>query len=106
MELICVTGIDGAGKSTLAKNVVSELRSKGRDAVYVYGRSVPVVSRILMSLGRFAFLRRQSPQNDFHGYTLSKKRVMRNPILRGVYTAATLFDFYIQVWVKQIGRAS
>ena len=100
MQLICITGIDGTGKSTLARNTVSALRRQGVDAVYVYGRTYPVISRALMALGRMTLLRRKNIWRDYHRYTSSKKQAMRNPVLVWAYTSAILTDYFVQVWLK------
>jgi thymidylate kinase len=100
MNLVCITGIDGAGKTTLARHIAAALRQQGRPAVYVYGRIYPVISRLLMALGRITLLRRDDPKRDYGAYTASKKRTMCNPLLAWPYTAAVLFDYYIQIWFK------
>jgi len=100
MNLVCITGIDGAGKTTLARNIAVTLRQQGRPAVYVYGRIYPIISRLLMALGRAILLRKDDPRQDYGAYTTSKKQTMCNPLLAWPYTAAVLFDYYIQVWFK------
>ena len=100
MKLICLTGIDGAGKTTLAKNLVKALRDQGRSAVYIYGRTFPVVSRLLMTLGRATLLRGHDPWNHYEDYHSNKKRVMRAPWLKWVYTGAIWIDYYLQIWFK------
>ena len=43
MKLVCVTGIDGTGKTTLAHNAAAALREEGKPAVRIYGRTYPVL---------------------------------------------------------------
>lgn len=100
MRLVCITGIDGTGKSTLARNTVAALEASGRPAAYIYGRTYPVVSRGLMALGRLTLLRGRDQWRDYAGYTADKKRAMGNPLLRGIYTLAILADYYVQIWLK------
>lgn len=44
-SVVCFTGVDGAGKTTLARAVVRELRRRGYRATYSYGRYQPVIAR-------------------------------------------------------------
>ncbi len=100
MDLICITGIDGSGKTTLAKNLVSILRIKGINARYIYGRTIPVISRVLMYFGRRLILPGQTPWKDYSIYSTNKRKVMKNPFLRFFYKASIWIDYYIQIWSK------
>lgn len=100
MKLICITGIDGTGKTTLARSTTIALCQQGVSAVYIYGRTYPVLSRILMAIGRTTLLRGRNQWNDYSKYTTDKKRTMRNPLLAGIYKATILIDYYIQIWLK------
>lgn len=95
-----MTGIDGTGKSTLARATVAELRRQGIPARYVYGRTWPLVSRALMAAGRALRLRGRDQWHDYDGYTTEKKRVMRSRPLALAYTASILGDSLVQVWLK------
>ena len=57
MKLICLTGIDGSGKTTLARSLARTLDEQGIPATSIYGRTYPVLSRALMLLGRIILLR-------------------------------------------------
>ena len=100
MRLVCITGIDGTGKTTLARGVTRALRGESDGAAYIYGRTYPVLSRALMALGRMTLLRRHDQWQDYTSYTASKKGTMNNRLLAAVYTAAILADYYPQIWLK------
>ena len=100
MRLVCIVGIDGAGKTTLARNVVSILRQRGEPATYIYGKTWHLISRLLMILGRAVLLREHDIWQDHDAYTQSKKQTMYHPLLAGLYTAAIWLDYYPQIWVK------
>jgi thymidylate kinase len=105
MRLICITGIDGTGKTTLARNSAAALREQGTPAIYIYGRTYPLLSRGLMALGRATMLRKKDMWSDYRSYNSSKKQTMRNPLLAGAYTAAILLDYYVQIWLKLLPHA-
>jgi dTMP kinase len=100
MKLVCIIGIDGTGKTTLASKVAFTLRQQGQPAMYIYGRTFPVISRALMALGRMTLLRKENQWLDYAGYTASKKRTMRSPLLARIYTMSILLDYYVQIWLK------
>jgi len=100
LKIICITGIDGAGKSTLARSVASELCKKGFQAQYFYGRVIPVLSRLAMNFGRKIFLRKNNIWEDYSGYSRSKQKVMRAPILSWGYAFLILLDYYLVTWIK------
>lgn len=72
-RVICITGIDGAGKTTLARDLVQRLSSEGERAVYVYSKYVPILMRPLIRLGNKIFLRRQNIERDYGSYASEKK---------------------------------
>jgi thymidylate kinase len=98
MILVCILGIDGAGKTTLAQALVKRLAEHDRRAVYHYGRIVPFFSRALMALGRRVFLRRQNFWRDYSGYRAQKQQRMKNPLLRTLFAASVWTDLLIQSW--------
>ncbi len=100
MRLICLTGIDGSGKTTLARDLARALNDRHVPASSIYGRTYPVVSRLLIFLGRLTALHGADPWGDYGAYTGRKKRIMRSRVLASIYTAAVLLDYYIQIWAK------
>lgn len=100
MKLVCITGIDGTGKSTLARGVVETLRGQDRDVVYSYGRAYPIISRAVMAAGRVVALRGKDPWRDYQDYDASKKSTLKNRWLATGYTLSILCDYFVQLWVK------
>lgn len=95
-RLICFTGIDGSGKTTLSRKVARCLSDRGECALYVYGRTVPAFSRLLMIAGRRTFLRRHDIWRDYAGYTMDKKRALRNSLLARAYRFSVWTDTLAQ----------
>lgn len=98
---ICFTGMDGAGKSTLAKFLVEHLRANGIRSRYVYNRYIPILLRPLISMGGFLFLRKKSFFGDYSEYSETKKRAAKkHPFLSKIYQNLLLFDYFFQVLFK------
>jgi len=55
--LICFTGIDGSGKTTLAKMLVEGMKKEGIKSKYVYNRSKPFVTKPIMDVGKILLFR-------------------------------------------------
>ncbi len=97
-QLICFIGIDGAGKTTLAKRVDSAFKNQGLNSQYVYGRVTPFISRLLMGLGRVLLLRRKKDDlfSDYDAYTTQKQKILKNGYLSKIYMWSLLTDQIIQ----------
>jgi len=102
MKIVCITGVDGAGKTTLAHELVFSLKTEGKSSIYLYGRIYPMVSRILMVLGRSIWLNGRDQWCNYESYSIKKNETMRNRLLKWMYTSAILVDFYPQIWLKLI----
>lgn len=98
--LVCFSGIDGSGKTTLCKEVVSELRFRKIPSRYVYGRFLPVVVAPLFKVISTLMLREGDQQE--HGYNRSeiKRRLLRNPILFKLFFIGILFDQSLRILLK------
>ncbi|NIS82964.1 MAG: hypothetical protein GTO14_22815 [Anaerolineales bacterium] len=100
MTYIAVTGVDGTGKTTLAKDLCSYLSDHGYPASYVYGRIIPVTSRFVMWLGRSIFLRKSYQLNDYLAYRRKTKETLLNPLLVFPYLVSISLDYFIEIWLK------
>ncbi len=100
MKIICITGIDGAGKTTLAKTLAQTLQAQGHRSVYIYGRTYPVISRLLMTLGKRTLLNKHNEWKDYQSYHAEKKKTMKHPLLAWGYSSAIYTDYYLQIWSK------
>lgn len=99
--LICFTGIDGSGKTTLSKELVKLLNRKGVKCKYVYGKLNPFISKPFILIGREIFLRGKNPFKDYSEYSNSKRRViMKHYFLSRIYQKILLFDYMLQIFFK------
>ncbi|HED00782.1 MAG TPA: hypothetical protein ENN18_10425 [Proteobacteria bacterium] len=99
--LICFTGIDGSGKTTLSKELVASLNQKGVKCKYVYARLNPFMLKPFIILGEWIFLRRKNISHNYHDYSNTKKiAIKRHSFLSGLYQKILLFDYFIQIFFK------
>jgi thymidylate kinase len=106
MRIVCITGIDGAGKTTLALELVSALERQGQPSAYLYGRIYPLLSRLLMALGRFIWLHGEDQWLNYERYSNVKNKTMNNPLLRTAYACSIMVDFFPQIWLKLFAHYS
>jgi len=101
-RIICFIGIDGSGKTTLAESLFNELKSRGLPCRFCYGRYVPLISRPLVTMGKYLFLHDEDISDNV-SYS-SKKRASTNnhKLLTKLYNSLILFDYYLQSFFKVI----
>jgi len=100
VKIACIIGIDGTGKSTLARGLTRALDKQGVPAATIYGKTYPILSRLFIVMGRVTVLRRHDQWIDYGSYVTTKKNVMHNRFLAGAYSVAVLLDYFPQMWLK------
>ena len=92
--LICFVGIDGSGKTTLAKALTKSVEEYGIDCRYVWGgftSSFTVFKPLIGGLKATVF------SGDTHmEESTTKGRVLKNPRLSALYHCLALTDYIIQ----------
>jgi dTMP kinase len=97
---VCFTGIDGAGKSTLAKSFVGSLEQQGISSRYIYARFQPRVLKPFSAAGKLLFLRDKDMHEDYRGYRQATGLLFRNRLLAVGYEWMLLLDYFAQVTPK------
>ena len=101
-KVICFTGMDGAGKTTLAKFLVEEMKKLGLKCNYVYGRYKPFLARPALAFGKFLFLRGRDIK-EYEAYSSAKRGAVRRHLLwTSMYQKILLFDYSLQLLTKII----
>jgi dTMP kinase len=95
--LICLTGIDGAGKSTLARSVSEALSERGYRATYTYGRYLPLLAYPVMELGRRTLLSGGQDEGDYTEHQSEKRELFAGSTLRLGYEALVMLDYAPQL---------
>jgi len=99
--LLCFIGIDGSGKTTLARNLDNTLRDMGYRSVYVHGLIKPILLWPLMALGRLLFAAGKSKNRNYSEFRDAKRRGMeKHSYAIKPYYWLLLIDYYPQVFFK------
>jgi len=96
--LIVFTGIDGSGKTTLAKNLTLTLRKNNINAKYVYNTYRPLLLLPAISLARITLLRGKHMYNNPEGKRAQK--IIRNRAVSNLYMYLVIFDYCFQTFFK------
>jgi thymidylate kinase len=100
-KFVCLTGIDGAGKTTLARLVVGDMNNNGTKAMYVYNRYIPFLAKPAIWLAGVLLLRNKDIYRSYHEYSSSKRAASSNhPFLAEAYQYLLIFDYLIQIFAK------
>ena len=97
--LVCVTGLDGAGKSTLTDNVAKQLRSQGYDAVQAYGRYLPRLTYPVIAIGQRTVFADSDIEDDYESHQSEKEALFVDDRLARAYESLIMADYTPQfVW--------
>jgi len=100
-KLICFTGVDGSGKTTLAKELVKIMNEKEVQYKYVYGRLEPFILKPFIMIGRKVFFGGKDIFKDYKGYSSRKRGVIeRHSFLFTIYRYILLSDYLMQLLFK------
>lgn len=96
--IVAISGVDGSGKTTLAKKTVGELRKSGKKSKYFYVGDyvfLKFVIRLLHYLYSFFELKKSSGSRESTNPFLGKKE--KHPLLK-LWVFLTAFDNYFNYW--------
>lgn len=95
-------GIDGSGKTTIAKEIDQRFKKNNINSIYAYGRVIPIISRLFMWLGRVLILKKEKNAifKDYDNYSHEKKKVFSNKIIAKLFELMILGDHIIQINLK------
>lgn len=101
---ISFIGIDGAGKTTLAKKTFQKIRLTDKKIIYAYGRFTPIFTKFLMYVGKQIFLNKKSDMfNDYDDYLKNKKSVFQKKHrLAQIFTSFVILEYFFEVLFKII----
>lgn len=97
---ICFTGIDGSGKTTLAKMTVEILLHKGISCENVYNRFIPFLSKPFIGIGKKLFMARKDIYTNYEKNSQAKEELLKNKMLSFFYQFFILGDYFFQILFK------
>ncbi len=99
--LICFTGLDGTGKTTLSKRLTKFLGTQGIKCSYVYARLKPFISRPFIVIGEIVFLRKKNIFENYIEYSNIKKNAIKKySFLSAIYQQILILDYILQIFLK------
>ena len=100
-KLICFIGIDGSGKTTLAKELVKTMNERGIRYKYVYGMLEPIIVKLCNFIGIKILLRGKDVFEDYVEYSTAKRSAIeRHSFLFSFYRHLFLFEYFLQLIFK------
>lgn len=99
-KLICFIGIDGSGKTTLAKRLVELMKRKGMNCKYIHGGYKPLILKPIMIVGRLFFLRQKNGAKNYVEARNRKRKIFNNYFLSKTYKLILLLDYLVQIFLK------
>lgn len=100
-KLINIIGVDGAGKTTVAKNLAADLQRHDSKIKYKYCQYFAKLLFPVKYIAKISVMRKTDEFKDYDNYNKIKKVTSsRHPLLANAYASIWLFDYIIQVFFK------
>ena len=100
-NLINIIGVDGSGKTTLAKALVSDLQHIDPGIRYEYCQYFAKLLYPIKLAARLSVMRRTGEFRNYNEYNRKKKETSgRFPLLANIYAGIWLLDYIIQIFFK------
>ena len=98
--LICFSGIDGAGKTTLANEVIKILMCYGIDARYVAARFDSLLARIIGGLLKKIFSLDNKTRSEQVRVFNTKRSLLNKTFPATIYISYVTFAYIVQIFFK------
>jgi len=98
--LICFMGIDGSGKTTLARILLSILKSEAINAKYVWGAYDVILLRPLISLLKIRSNGRKKVLPDGARFQNSMRRNPIRGVIGSLYKSLVLLEYQFEIFFK------
>lgn len=101
-RLICMTGADGSGKTTLASSVAESLKSRGYKVRYVHGILMRKhFLRPVKPIAQKLFMKGTDERRDYVHYMKVKTSASRrHPVMSAIYGAIWFLDYFFEAFTR------
>jgi thymidylate kinase len=100
-KLICLMGMDGSGKTTLAKELVAATGRLGIHYRYIWGNAQPIFLRPLRAIAHLTVLRKTDMKKDNEDYEQVKQKVSaKYGFFSRIYSRVLMVDYFIWLFFK------
>lgn len=101
VSLINIIGIDGAGKTTLARQLAMALQQDDQSIRYKYCQYFPKLLYPLKLLAKVTLMRGTDHFEDYDHYNQTRKHAgKRYPIMANLYACVWMVDYLAQVFIN------
>ena len=100
-NLINIVGIDGAGKSTLARNLAKQLQAVDNKLQYIYCQYFPKLLLPFKLLAKITVMRNTDAFKNYDHYNKVKKNYSnRHQTVATIYALLWIIDYIFQILIK------
>lgn len=101
MKIIYILGIDGSGKTTLAKNLVKHLNQQDHSFHYCYAQHIPFILKPLKIIAQKSVMKSTDEFKNYSHYTdMKKKYSLKLRKLSYIYGFIWLLDYFLMAGFK------
>ena len=98
--LICFSGIDGSGKTTLIKELIKDLKAKGIQAEYRWGKFESSLLRLLILIKNKLLLHESDLKENYERSLKLKNNLFSSNLISMLYEYFVLVNYTFQVIFK------
>ncbi len=98
---ICFSGIDGSGKTTLAKRLENTMQNVCIDFKYKYSNYEPFIIKLFKIIGKLLFLKERDSAKNYQQYCNGKRKSFKkHSFLTWLYRSIHFIDYFLQILFK------
>jgi thymidylate kinase len=97
---VCIMGIDGSGKTTLARNLIRRMGGRGVVFTYVWGKFESLLLILLIKIKNMFLIREKDWNKNYQRSRTLRRRIWAVPFLRAVYEGYIWFVYRGRIYFQ------